>query len=113
MDISVTARDDPHGHTIVDVTGDLTARTVGQLQENLVRLIVADSFFLIVDLTKVEKLDASAVLPVLEDAATRVQPYRGWVRVVDPSGKIAASSAKLADGAALSIYPTLSLASST
>jgi anti-anti-sigma regulatory factor len=105
-DLSVVAHDDPEGHTIVEVTGDLNATTAPQLQLNLVRLIAADSFFLVVDLTGAGQLDVAAVVPMLADAADRVRPYRGWLRVVDPSGELAGQAGTSTTAASASVRTT-------
>jgi len=114
VELSVAAREDQKGRTIVEVTGDLTAQSAAQLHENLVRIIVANSFFLVIDLTGVEALDPDAAIPILEDAARRVEPYRGWVRVVDKSDKLASHDVRTLathdTNRPLRVFPTLETA---
>ncbi len=78
--LTVSARE-ADGRTIVDVRGNVDEAGARQLQGDLIRLIAGSSFRLVVDLDQATGV-SSAVRPVLDDAARRVERFRGSVKVV-------------------------------
>lgn len=84
MDLSVgvgAGAGTPDDPAVVVAVGSLDARTAPRLREQLVALCAQDRHHLVVDLDRVELLDATG-LGVLVAALRRVRPYGGSVRLV-------------------------------
>lgn len=80
MDLSLTTR--PEGeHTVVAVGGEIDVYTAPKLREQLIDLVSAGQYHLIVDMEGVEFLDSTG-LGVLVGGLKRVRAHEGSLRLV-------------------------------
>ncbi len=80
MDLSLTTR--PEGdRTVVQVGGEIDVYTAPKLREQLVDLVNAGQYHLVVDMESVEFLDSTG-LGVLVGGLKRVRAHEGSLRLV-------------------------------
>ncbi|HSK25763.1 MAG TPA: STAS domain-containing protein [Jiangellales bacterium] len=80
MDLSLETR--PEGdRTVVEVAGEIDVYTAPQLREQLVELVDAGRYHLIIDMERVEFLDSTG-LGVLVGGLKRVRAHDGSLRLV-------------------------------
>ena len=80
MDLSLSTR--PEGErTVVEVAGEIDVYTAPQLREQLVELVDAGRYHLIIDMERVEFLDSTG-LGVLVGGLKRVRAHDGSLRLV-------------------------------
>ncbi len=80
MDLSLTTRDEGD-HTVVAVGGEIDVYTAPKLREQLVDLVNAGRYHLVVDMEGVEFLDSTG-LGVLVGGLKRVRAQDGSLRLV-------------------------------
>lgn len=80
MDLSLTTRDEGD-HTVVAVGGEIDVYTAPKLREQLVDLVNAGRYHLVVDMEAVEFLDSTG-LGVLVGGLKRVRAHEGSLRLV-------------------------------
>lgn len=80
MDLSLTTRSEGD-HTIVVVGGEIDVYTAPKLREQLIDLVSAGQYHLIVNMENVEFLDSTG-LGVLVGGLKRVRAHEGTLRLV-------------------------------
>ncbi|MGF7234332.1 MAG: anti-sigma factor antagonist [Frankia sp.] len=80
MDLSLTTRSEGD-HTIVAVGGEIDVYTAPKLREQLIDLVSAGQYHLIVNMENVEFLDSTG-LGVLVGGLKRVRAHEGSLRLV-------------------------------
>ena len=80
MDLSLETRQE-NDHTIVEVGGEIDVYTAPKLREQIIELVEAGQYHLIVDLEKVEFLDSTG-LGVLVGGLKRVRGHDGSLQLV-------------------------------
>lgn len=80
MDLSLATRTEGDS-TIVEVGGEIDVYTAPKLREQLVDLVAAGNYHLIVDMEKVDFLDSTG-LGVLVGGLKRVRAHDGTLRLV-------------------------------
>lgn len=80
MDLSLSTRTEGD-HTIVVVGGEIDVYTAPKLREQLIDLVSAGSYHLIIDMETVEFLDSTG-LGVLVGGLKRVRAHDGTLRLV-------------------------------
>ncbi|NED99127.1 STAS domain-containing protein [Phytoactinopolyspora halotolerans] len=84
MDLSLSSRVDsgPLGdRTVIEVAGEIDVYTAPKLREQLVEIVDAGQYHIVVDMQRVEFLDSTG-LGVLVGGLKRVRQYEGSLRLV-------------------------------
>jgi len=81
MELTLNVHADPSGCTVVAVHGEIDVYTAPTLREQLISLVDAGSYQLIVDMEGVEFLDSTG-LGVLVGGLKRVRSHDGWIDLV-------------------------------
>ena len=104
--LSLTSRTERGGRVIATLRGDLCVASAPALREQLLSLIRPAASELIIDLSAVERADASG-LAVLVASGRRARLLGGSLRLAAPSPEVAAVLAVTGMNQHLDIFPTL------
>jgi anti-anti-sigma factor len=105
-DLSLTSRTERGGRVIATLRGDLCIASAPALREQLLSLLRPAACQLIIDLSAVERADASG-LAVLVASGRRAGLLGGSLRLAAPSPEVAAVLAGTGMNQHLDIFPTL------
>ncbi len=105
-DPSLTSRTERGGRVIATLRGDLCIASAPALREQLLSLIRPSASQLIIDLSAVERADASG-LAVLVAGGRRARLLGGSLRLAAPSPEVAAALAVTGMSQHLDVFPTL------
>ena len=105
-DLSLTSRTERGGRVIATLRGDLCVASAPALREQLLSLIRPSASQLIIDLSAVERADASG-LAVLVAGGRRARLLGGSLRLAAPSPEVAAVLAVTGMSQHLDVFPTL------
>ncbi len=108
-DLSLTSRTERGGRVIATLRGDLCVASAPALREQLLSLIRPSASQLIIDLSAVERADASG-LAVLVAGGRRARLLGGSLRLAAPSPEVAAVLAVTGMSQNLDVFPTLGAA---
>jgi anti-anti-sigma factor len=105
-DLSLTSRTERGGRVIVTLRGDLCIASAPALREQLHDLLQPPASQLIIDLSEVERADASG-LAVLVASGRRAGLLGGSLRLAAPSPEVARVLAVTGMNQHLEVFPTL------